>query len=364
MKKVLTFLSLFVLLTVQFACSSSDTPDTPVTPPVVTDDFIRAADISFLPQIESAGTILYNNSKAEDMLTTLKNSGCNTIRIRLWKNPADGHSGLTEVKALAARVKQAGMKVWLTVHYSDTWADPGNQTTPAEWASLSFIDLKTAVANYTSTIITEINPDIIQIGNEINSGLLWPQGHLINQEAQCIDLLKTASATIRSKAPKIKIMIHYAGVNTSDTDWFFTKVKSVDYDYIGLSYYPVWHGKDLTVVKSTIDALGSKFSKKVIIAETAYPFTLGYNDWTDNIVGLDSQLVSGYPATPEGQKSYMLAIKNLLKTSQSGIGFSYWGGEWISFKGNQAKNGSTFENQALYDFSNKALPVFGVFNLN
>jgi arabinogalactan endo-1,4-beta-galactosidase len=364
MKKALTILSLFALLTIQFGCSSSDSPDPVVDPPVVTDDFIRAADISFLPEIESAGIVLSNNGKAEDMLTTLKNAGCNTIRIRLWKNPASGHSGLTEVKALAARVKQAGLKVWLTVHYSDTWADPAAQTTPTEWKDLSFTDLKTAVATYTSTIITEINPDIIQIGNEINSGLLWPQGHLINQEAQCIALLSTASATIRSKAPKTKIMIHYAGVKASDTDWFFTKVKSVDYDYIGLSYYPVWHGKDFAVVKSTIDALGTKFSKKVVIAETAYPFTLGYNDWTNNIVGLDSQLVSGYPATPEGQKSFMLAIKNLVKTSQSGIGFSYWGGEWISFKGDQAKDGSTFENQALYDFDNKALPVFGVFNLN
>jgi arabinogalactan endo-1,4-beta-galactosidase len=365
MKKILNLLSVFAFLVIQFSCSSSsDSPDPVVEPPVVTDDFIRAADISFLPQVESAGTVLYNNSKAEDMLTTLKNAGCNTIRIRLWKNPADGHSGLAEVKALAARVKQAGLKVWLTVHYSDTWADPAVQTTPAEWKDLSFADLKTAVATYTSTIITEINPDIIQIGNEINSGLLWPQGHLINQEAQCIDLLKTASAAIRSKAPNTKIMIHYAGVKASDTDWFFSKVKSVDYDYIGLSYYPVWHGKDLAVVKSTIDALGSKFTKKVIIAETAYPFSLGYNDWTNNIVGLDSQLVSGYPATPEGQKNYMLAIKDLVKTSKSGIGFSYWGGEWIAFKGKEATNGSTFENQAFYDFTNKSLPVLAVFNLN
>jgi len=365
MKKVLTILSLFALLSIQFACSGSDSPETPVVdPPVVTDDFIRAADISFLPQVESAGIALTNNGKTEDMLTTLKNAGCNTIRIRLWKNPSDGHSGLAEVKTLAARVKQAGLKVWLTVHYSDTWADPGTQTIPAEWKDLSFANLKTAVSNYTSTIITEINPDIIQIGNEINDGLLWPQGKLSTNETQCIDLLKTASATIRSKAPKTKIMIHYAGVKASDTDWFFGKVKSVDYDYIGLSYYPVWHGKDLTAVKTTIDALGSKFSKKVIIAETAYPFTLGYNDWTNNIVGQSDQLVSGYPATTEGQKNYMLAIKSLLKSSQSGIGFSYWGGEWISFKGSQATDGSTFENQALYDFTNKSLPVFAVFNLN
>ena len=363
MKKYISVLGLFVLLGMVFSCSSSDTSEAPVVdPPVEADTFIRGADISFLPEIESAGVILYNNAKAEGMLTTLKNAGCNTIRIRLWKNPVGGHSGLYEVKTLAQKVKSAGMKVWLTVHYSDTWADPAVQTTPAEWKNLSFADLKTAVASYTSTILTEINPDIIQIGNEINSGLLWPQGHLINQETQCIALLSTASATIRSKAPNTKIMIHYAGVSASDTNWFFTKVKNIDYDYIGLSYYPVWHGKNLGTITTTINALGKNFNKKILIAETSYPFTLGYNDWTNNIVGLDSQLVSGYPATPEGQKSFVLAIKDIVKSSEYGQGFAYWGGEWISFKGNEATNGSTFENQAFYDFSNKALPVLQAFN--
>lgn len=356
------FLSLFLFF---ISCSTSnETGETPaVEPPVAVDSFIRAADLSFLPEIETSGAVLYNsNNQAEDMITTLKNAGCNTVRIRLWKNPANGRSGMAEVKALSQRVKQAGLKVWLTVHYSDTWADPAVQTTPAEWKNLSFTDLKAAVANYTSTILTEINPDIIQIGNEINSGFLWPQGNLINQEVQSISLLATASATIRAKAPNTKIMIHYAGVKASDTNWFFDKIKSVDYDYIGLSYYPIWHGKDLEVIKTAINTLGKTYSKKVIIAETAYPFTLGYNDWTNNIVGLDSQLVSGYPATPDGQKNFVLAIKTLVKESEYGLGFAYWGGEWISFKGNQAANGSTFENQAFYDFNNKALPVLQVFN--
>lgn len=363
MKKIFLNIAILLSVLIQTACSSdSEKSDGgTVTPPVVTSDFIKAADISFLPEIEAAGVVFTNNGKTEDMLTTLKTAGCNTIRIRLWKDPANGHSGLTEVKTLAQRVKKAGLKVWLTVHYSDDWADPAVQTTPAAWKNLSFTDLKVAVASYTTTILTEINPDIIQIGNEINTGLLWPQGHLINQEAQCIDLLKTMSTTIRSKAPSTKIMIHYAGVSATDTNWFFTKVKSVDYDYIGLSYYPIWHGKDLATIKTTIDALGKNFSKKVLIAETAYPFTLGFNDWTNNIVGLDSQLVSGYPATAEGQKNFVLAIKDLVKSSTYGQGFAYWGGEWVSFKGNQATNGSTFENQAFYDFSNKALPVLQAF---
>ncbi|OUD37073.1 glycosyl hydrolase 53 family protein [Flavobacterium sp. FPG59] len=365
MKKYFKNSALLSLVILVFSCSDagdSSATETPAAkPPVVTSDFIKAADISYLPEIEAAGVVFTNNGKTEDMLTTLKSAGCNTIRIRLWKDPANGHSGLTEVKALAQRVKQAGLKVWLTVHFSDDWADPAVQTTPASWKNLSFTDLKAAVVTYTTTILTEINPDIIQIGNEINTGLLWPQGHLINQEAQCIDLLKTASATIRSKAPSTKIMFHYAGVSATDTNWFFNKVKSIDYDYIGLSYYPLWHGKDMAAVKTTIDALGKNFSKKVIIAETAYPFTLSWNDWTNNIMGLESQLISGFPATPEGQKSFVLAIKDLVKSSTYGQGFAYWGGEWVSFKGSQATNGSTFENQAFYDFSNKALPVLQAF---
>ena len=363
MKKYIKILGLLAITAIQFSCSSNDAADTEaVNPPDASDTFIRASDVSFLPQMESLGTKFYSNGKAEPMLTTLKNAGCNTVRIRLWKNPVNGRSGLNEVKQLAQKARQAGLRVWLTVHYSDNWADPGVQTTPEEWKNLSFADLKTAVSDYTATIMTEIKPDIIQIGNEINSGLLWPQGNLISNEQQCIALLSAASATVRSKAPNTKIMIHYAGVEGGATDWFFTKMKSVDYDYIGLSYYPVWHGKDLTVVKNTIDALGKKFSKKVLIAETAYPFTLLYNDQTNNIVGTNDQLVPGYSATPTGQRTFVMDIKNIVKTSEFGQGFAYWGGEWVAFKGPQSTSGSTFENQALYSFDNNALSVMQAFS--
>jgi len=356
MKNYLLFLGLCALITFSNSCSGDDKK----TPPDVEDNFIRAADISFLPEIESAGTVFYNNGNAENMLTTLKSNGCNAIRIRLWKNPSNTHSSMAEVKALAQRVKQAGMKVWLTVHYSDTWADPGHQTLPAEWQNLSFADLKTAVATYTSSIISEINPDIIQIGNETNDGFLWPQGRLTSNEQQFLQLLTTASATIRTQSPTTKIMLHFAGISASD--WFFEKVKNVDFDYIGLSYYPMFHGKDLNALKNTINTLGANYNKKVIIAETAYPFTLGYNDFTNNIVGLQEQLIPTIPATPEGQKTFMLTLKTLIKSSDFGAGFGYWGGEWVAFRGAQATNGSSYENQALYDFENQALPVMQVFN--
>lgn len=319
--------------------------------------------MSYLPLIESEGTIFKKNGVSENALITLKNTGCKTIRIRIWKNPSDNHSGLAEVKALALRVKQAGMKVWLTVHYSDTWADPGNQTIPSDWTSLSFANLKTAVSNYTTLLMTEIQPDIIQIGNEINTGFLWPQGHLINNESQCLQLIAAASAAIRSQSTTTKIMIHYAGIGSGAT-WFFNKMSSINYDYIGLSYYPVWHGKILSDLNATITSLGQTHNKKVIIAETAYPFTLNWNDWTNNIVGQNDQLITTYQASNEGQKNFVLAIKDLVKQNSNGLGFCYWGAEWIAFRGLNATNGSSWENQALWDFNNNALPVMDAFNQN
>ena len=349
---------ILLLLTISLFSCSSDSKDE--TEPIVEDNFIRAADMSYLPLIESEGTVYKNNNVSENALTTLKNAGCNTIRVRLWKNPINAHSGFNEVKTFAQRVKQAGMKVWLTVHYSDTWADPAHQEKPAEWQNFSFTDLKTAVTNYTNQIMTEINPDIIQIGNETNDGMLWPEGKITTNESQFLQLVSAASSAIRSKSSSTKIMLHYAG--TSGSDWFFNKVANVDYDYIGLSYYPIWHGKDLNVVKNTINSLSATHNKKVIIAETAYPFTLDWNDWTNNIMGLESQLITTYPATPAGQKSYLLAIKNLVRETTNGIGFCYWGSEWVAFRGTESTNGSSWENQALWDFNFNALPVMEAFS--
>jgi arabinogalactan endo-1,4-beta-galactosidase len=351
---------IFGLVLLLLSCSKENQSEEPV----ILDDttFIKAADISFLPLIESEGTLFYNsNNQVENALTTLKNAGCNTIRIRLWKNPIDSQSSLAQVKTLSQRVKQAGMKVWLCVHYSDTWSDPGAQTLPAEWQSLSFTDLELAVANYTSTVLTQVQPDIIQIGNEINTGFMWPSGNLISNESQFLQLLSSASSIIRTQSPTTKIMLHYAGIG-ADASWFFNKVSSINYDYIGLSYYPIWHGKNLNDLKTTITTLGQTHNKKVIIAETSYPFTLNWNDWTNNVLGSADQIIPSFPATPEGQKDYMLALKSTIQQTQMGAGFCYWGTEWIAFRGTESTNGSSWENQAMWDFNRKVLPVIQVFN--
>lgn len=367
MKNATLTLIIFCLIFLISCSKNEKTVTAPVVaiPPVTDNTFIRAADVSFLPEIESTNTVFYNSvGVVQNALTTLKYAGCNTIRIRLWKNSAYQFSGLEKVKTFATRAKAEGFKIWLTVHYSDTWADPGAQSKPATWTNLSLTDLKLAVENYTSEVLTAINPDIYQIGNEINDGFLWPEGKLSTNENQFLDLLKIAGSKIRSQSPNTKIMLHYAGINTgtnTGASWFFNKVKSVDYDYIGLSYYPIFHGKIMADIKTTINTLGSAYNKKVLIAETSYPFTFANNDFTNNIVGSADQIISEYPATSLGQKNYLLALKSIIKSSDYGIGFAYWGTEWISFKGNQATNGSSYENQAIWDFNNKALPAMEVF---
>jgi len=350
------------LISLTFISSSAcDEKDKPKDPDPIPEKFIiKAADLSFLPEIEQAGNVFYNrNGQAEDMLTTLKNAGMNTVRIRLWNNPANGHSGLAEVRAFSERVKAKGMKVWLTVHYSDTWADPGNQQVPEAWKNLGFYILKDSLYSYTAKVVREIKPDYYQVGNEINNGMMWPQGN-ITYLPNFRSLLEAGVKAVRDNSNTCKIMIHYAGIENVDA--FFTNLTALDYDIIGLSYYPLWHGKSLSQLETTLGELGPKFNKQVLIAETSYPFTLGWNDWTNNVIGLENQILEAYPATPAGQKDFLNEIKRISTATDKSIGFAYWGGEWVAYKGAQATNGSSWENQAFYDFDNRALPVIEAFN--
>lgn len=325
-----------------------------------TDNFeIKGVDVSYLPEIRKSGLLFYNQQKqAEDMLLTLKKSGVNLIRLRLWKNPSSPNSDFETVKNLVQEIKALGLKTLLTVHYSDTWADPAQQTKPQQWQSIGFNQLKDSVYAYTQKITTEINPDYIQIGNEINHGLLWPDGN-INNLAQMKALLQAGIEAVHASNKNTKIILHYAGLQNAS--WFYQNMANMDFDIIGLSYYPMWHGKNLDSLQLTLTSLTTQFQKPVFIVETSYPFTLGWNDWTNNIIGLDSQLIATYPPTPQGQKDYLLGIQQVLKKVPNSMGYCYWGAEWVSYKGSTATNGSTYENQAFWDFNREVLPVLDAY---
>ncbi len=326
------------------------------TPTAEEPTFINALDLSSLPEISATNAMYFDaNGVAIDLVQHLKAKGINTVRVRLWVNPENEHSSLQEVQTFAAEIREAHMDLWLSLHYSDTWADPSQQAAPALWTNLAFATLLDSVEAYTRVIMQKLQPDYIQIGNEINNGILYPFGQ-IEQRAQFMEILNRASTTIRSEQSETKIMLHYAGY--AQADWFYEQVKEIDYDIIALSYYPIWHGKSLLDLTAEMNALSTKFEKSIVLAETAYPFTLEWNDYTHNIVGLDDQLIlPNYPASPQGQAEFLGELKRSIEQIPNGLGMAYWGGELIAWKGPSATDASPWENQALFDFEHKALPA-------
>jgi len=228
--------------------------------------------------------------------------------------------------------------------------------------------LKDSVYQFTKNCLNYLiqnnaQPDYVQVGNEINVGILWNDGKVNNLNdpnwSNLADLLKQGTRATREVSPSTKIILHYAGYDYANE--FFQKLQtySVDFDIVGLSYYPWWHGLNLDPFKQTLQALNANIHKPILIAETAYPFTLGWNDWTNNLVGLPDQLIPGYDATNAGQAKFIADLKSIVKTA-SGLdhaGVCYWAGDYVAFKGTMSSNGSNWENLALFDFQYKALPA-------
>lgn len=343
---------LFLLFVSLFSCQK-EKGEAPVA---ATADLVAAMDLSRFPEMSLANPVFYDQlGNQADFLAVLRSSGVNTARLRLWVNPANQHSGFAEVQQFSQTLKAQGFDIWLNLHYSDTWAHPGQQYAPAGWQTLSFADLKDSMYNYTQQVVAQIQPEYVQIGNEINDGLLYPHGYILNF-TKFYDLLATGIAAVRTHAPQTKIILHFAGVELAP--WFFEDIMDLDYDIIGLSYYPLWHGKSLADVKQQLARLSTACNKPILIAETSYPFTLAWNDQTHNVVGQESQLIlPDYPATVAGQRDFVARLRSLIEETPQGLGICYWGGEWVAWRGNQATNGSTWENQALFDFDNKALPA-------
>lgn len=239
------------------------------------------ADISFLPQLEYEGIKFSDNRKEKDAIQILKDHKINYIRLRIFNNPSadsgyspkHGFCDLEQTKAMAKRVKAAGMKLLLDFHYSDTWADPGKQFKPSAWEGLNFAQLKTAIQQYTKDVLLELKaqgtlPDMVQVGNEISHGMIWPEGRLENMDT-LTQFIKAGIAGVNEVDSSINIMLHIAcGGQNKESRYFLDNMLShkVKFDVIGQSYYPQWHGT-LDSLKDNLSDLAKRYKQDIIVVE-------------------------------------------------------------------------------------------------
>ena len=244
-------------------------------------DKMLGADISFLPQLEERGVKFSDNGVEKDAIAILKDHGFNYVRLRIFNDPArdsgyspkKGFCDLANTKKMAKRVKDAGMKLLLDFHYSDYWADPGKQYKPAAWRNLSFTELKKAMYDYTKKVMQELKdqgttPDMVQIGNEINHGVIWPEGRVSNLDSLA-QLINAGTAAVKAVDPSVIMMLHVALGGQNDESVFFIDnmlARGVSFDVIGESYYPKWHGT-LDDLRDNLNDLVRRYNKDVIVVE-------------------------------------------------------------------------------------------------
>ena len=263
-------------------------------PSVSINSFSNGADVSWLPQMEATGYKFYDvDGSSKDALQILKDRGINTIRLRVFVNPSNhktsGHCSPAETVVMAVRAKNMGMRIMIDFHYSDTWADPAHQTKPVAWANHTFAELKNDVYTHTFDVLNElktagVTPEWVQVGNEIPSGMLWPEGKIENNQNwnQLGALLDKGYEATKAIDPSIKVVIHVDQGNSNGRfRWFFDNIaaNNVKYDVIGMSYYPYWLGdapgkEELKDYKKTIADLEfnlkdmvTRYNKEVMVVE-------------------------------------------------------------------------------------------------
>ena len=314
-----TFL-MFVLSLLEFSITAQNG---------VCAQFMRGADISTQTLQEADGVIYKEYGIPKDALVILKNHDFNWIRIRLFHSPSGWNYGasmdLAYVTDLGARVKAAGFKFLLDIHYSDTWADPTHQTPPGAWQGMNHSQLVTAVYEYTRDTIEHLRtnnamPEMVQIGNEIICGMLWPDGEICDNGnwSNLADLINASIDGVdagRGAEPMPEIMIHIdRGCDRASTEWFFDNLlaQGVQFDIIGQSFYPQWHGTpdDLT---ANLNFMAQNYSQDIIIVETAEYYTG----------------VSG--ASPENQKAFLEELIQRVQDTPNGKGrgVCYWEPTWV-----------------------------------
>lgn len=359
-------------------------------------EFIKGMDLSTIEEVEQCGGRFYDHGTEYDAMSILRNYGMNLLRLRLWNNPYNdegksfgaGTCDLSTVISTAKRAKELDISWCLDFHYSDFWADPGKQRIPRKWAEMDVVQLTKAVYEYTCDVLNtlkteDIQPKIVSVGNEITNGLLWPYGQKPNWD-NIVSFLNAGIKAVRECSENISVMLHLdnGGNNELYRDWFdhYFAHGGADFDYIGLSYYPFWHGT-LDDLRNNMNDLSKRYKKDMIVAEVSMGFTLddyqAYEQLTDEQrkgMATKPELAARvpYPMSPDGQRDFMVDFMKLIREIPDGRGkgFIYWeaawlpvpGSEWassdaIAYMKEKGPGGNEWANQALFDYDGNALPA-------
>jgi arabinogalactan endo-1,4-beta-galactosidase len=318
-------------------------------------DYAIGADLSFLKQAEDRGTVFKDGGQAKPGLAIFKDHGYNWVRLRLFHSPTQLPNNLDYTLALAKAAKARGFKILLNYHYSDTWADPGKQTIPRAWQGKSHSELAQAVFEYTRDTMEAFRqagvlPEMVQVGNEISPGLLWPDGNLPEHWENFADLVKAGIRGVKAGCganTPARIMVHLdKGGNRKATQWFFDRLNSfgVEYDVIGQSYYPWWHGS-LLDLRENLAFMAATYPKDIILVEVAYC-------WRPTEY---KNKPGPFPETPEGQREFLDEVNRLVLATPNhrGLGLFWW---------EPAVTGNRLRSRGFFDDEGNALPVLNVFD--
>ena len=265
-------------------CGCKKGSGTTDTPQPTVGFFAKGADISWLTQMETAGYKFYNSAgTAMDGVQLMQSLGLNSIRLRVWVNPSNGWCNNADLVSKAKRAKQLGLRIMLDIHYSDVWADPGHQAKPAAWASYDFTTLKTTVASYTKSVLDTMKlagvvPSWVQVGNETNDGMLWPDGKASVNMANFAALVNAGYQAVKAVSDTIKVIVHISnGYDNSLFRWIFDGLKTngAGWDIIGMSLYPTsanWQSYNTSCLANMNDMV-SRYNKQVMICEVGMPVT-------------------------------------------------------------------------------------------
>jgi len=370
----------------------------------ISDDFYRGMDASAVLALENSGVKYYNfDGEKQDVFMTLAQAGVNYIRLRVWNDPYDengngyggGNNDVATAIALGQRATKYGMKVCIDFHYSDFWADPKKQFVPKAWEGMDIEEKSDALYNFTLESLTQlldagVDVGMVQIGNEINNGMSGE-----TDPANIRKLLTAGSKAVREAAvnsgKEILVAVHYTNIDDMkklDTLLTGLQVKEIDYDIVGLSFYPYWHGT-MDDLKNAITHIRNTYGKKVYVAENAYCYTAEDGDGSANSVEGTDDLAEGYSASVQGQANEVRDV--CAAASEAGAeGVFYWEGTWIPVGPADADNsdlwekygsgwassyasgydpkdagqyygGCSWDNQAMFDFTGHPLASLNVF---